>query len=65
MLYKNKYKNKYNNKANPHDRYHWYKEYKMKFVKASLCLSIALAITGCGEKVSLESHLNKCEKLHQ
>lgn len=33
----------------------------MKFVKASLCLSVALAIAGCGEKVSLESHLNNAK----
>ncbi|KGJ97329.1 XrtA/PEP-CTERM system TPR-repeat protein PrsT [Colwellia psychrerythraea] len=29
----------------------------MKFVKASLCLSIALAVTACSEQVSVESHL--------
>jgi len=33
----------------------------MKFVKASLCLSIALALTACGEKASLESHLNSAK----
>lgn len=33
----------------------------MKFVKASLCLSIALAVTACGEQVSLESHLSNAK----
>ncbi len=33
----------------------------MKFVKASLCLSIALALTACGEQVSLESHLSNAK----
>jgi len=31
----------------------------MKFVKASLCLSIALAISACSEQASVESHLEK------
>ncbi len=54
-------KNYHNKKANPYDRYHWYKENNMKFVKASLCLSIALAVTACGEQVSLESHLTNAK----
>lgn len=33
----------------------------MKFVKASLCLAVALAITGCGEQASLESHLSNAK----
>ena len=33
----------------------------MKFVKASLCLSIALAISACGEQVSVESHLENAK----
>jgi len=33
----------------------------MKFVKASLCLSIALALTACGEQASLESHLSNAK----
>ena len=33
----------------------------MKFVKASLCLSIALAITACGQQVSVESHLENAK----
>ena len=40
---------------------HSYKDSKMKFVKASLCLSIALAVTACGEQVSLESHLSNAK----
>ena len=33
----------------------------MKFVKASLCLSIALALTACSEQVSDESHLENAK----
>lgn len=33
----------------------------MKFVKASLCLGIALAVTACGEQVSLESHISNAK----
>jgi len=33
----------------------------MKFVKASLYLSIALAISACGEQVSVESHLENAK----
>lgn len=53
--------NNHNKQANPNDRYHWYKENNMKFVKASLCLSIALAISACGEQASVGSHLNSAK----
>lgn len=33
----------------------------MKFVKASLYLSIALAISACGEQASVESHLENAK----
>ena len=33
----------------------------MKFVKASLYLSIALAISACGEQVTVESHLENAK----
>lgn len=33
----------------------------MKFVKASLCLGIALAVSACGEQASLESHLTNAK----
>ncbi|MCP4986265.1 MAG: PEP-CTERM system TPR-repeat protein PrsT [Colwellia sp.] len=33
----------------------------MKFVKASLCLSVALALSACGEQASLESHLTNAK----
>ncbi|TYK66525.1 XrtA/PEP-CTERM system TPR-repeat protein PrsT [Colwellia echini] len=33
----------------------------MKFVKASLCLSVALAITACSEPASVESHLKSAK----
>ena len=37
------------------------KDYKMRLIKTTLCISVLLALSACGEKETVESHLNNAK----